>query len=201
MSGRVGLHTGEDMRIETDINRIKELAAQKEDDNWRFRAFLKSCGLSTKELDAVVHRHYEEVSSRIDCCACANCCKTALPEVSSADIKRLASALKTSDNEIIARYLKQTADGDQYTFKRIPCPFLSENRCTVYRARPADCRSFPHLHKKEFSTRLIRVVENCSICPIVFNVYEGLKAELWHSPKGLWSDDYFTEYEEPLDEE
>jgi hypothetical protein len=27
---------------------------------------------------------------------------------------------------------------------------------------------------------LIGVVENYDVCPIVFNVYEQLKAELWH---------------------
>ncbi len=30
-------------------------------------------------------------------------------------------------------------------------------------------------HKEEFASRLIGVINNYSICPIVFNVYEALK--------------------------
>jgi hypothetical protein len=56
-------------------------------------------------------------------------------------------------------------------------------------ARPNDCRLFPHLHKKGFVFRLIQVVENCSICPIVFNVFERLKQELWHKPPGVWDEE------------
>jgi hypothetical protein len=32
-------------------------------------------------------------------------------------------------------------------------------------------------------------MENCSICPIVFNVYEQLKEELWYSGDGRLEDD------------
>ena len=34
-------------------------------------------------------------------------------------------------------------------------------------------------HKKEFTSRLISVIENSSLCPIVYNVYEFAKRELW----------------------
>ena len=63
-------------------------------------------------------------------------------------------------------------------FPNVP-PLLSDNCCTVYDHRPDDCRSYPHLHKDEFVFRLIQAVENCSVCPIVFNVFERLKDELW----------------------
>jgi hypothetical protein len=46
-----------------------------------------------------------------------------------------------------------------------------------------DCRSYPHLHKKDFAHRVIKVIDNCSICPIAFNVFERLKAELWQKWK------------------
>ena len=52
----------------------------------------------------------------------------------------------------------------------------------------ADCRSYPHLHKKEIISRLMGVVFNCSVCPIVFNVYEQMKLELWFG-KGYLEDD------------
>ena len=119
------------MRIETDVNRVRALAADKEDENWEFRTFLKNIDLFPEQVDAIVHRHYEEIAGQIDCCACANCCKTALPDLSSPDIARLARRLNTSDHDIVSRYLKPNEDGDAYTFTSTPCPFLSEGRCTV----------------------------------------------------------------------
>jgi Fe-S-cluster containining protein len=68
----------------------------------------------------------------------------------------------------------------------VPCGFLQEQGCSVYDSRPDDCRSFPHLHKREFRSRLIGVIENCSICPIVYNVFEGLKSDLWRSSRRGW---------------
>jgi hypothetical protein len=43
--------------------------------------------------------------------------------------------------------------------------------------------------ERNFVFRLWGVVENCSICPIVFNVYEQLKGELWHSGDDEFADD------------
>lgn len=171
------------MHIETDIERVRELAEAKEDQNWRFRTFLKSVDLSVKELDSIAHRHYKDIARQIDCGTCANCCKEVSPKLSEEDVTRLASCLGISPSELTAAYLRPTEDGDAYCFRQKPCPFLRNNRCTVYDARPDDCRSFPHLHKDEFVFRLIQVVNNCSVCPIVYNVFERLKEELQHSKR------------------
>ena len=168
---------------ETGIERVRELAEAKEDQNWRFRTFIKGVDLSVKELDSIAHRHYKDIARRIDCSTCANCCKEVSPKLSEADVTRLASCLGISFSELTAAHLRPTEDGDAYCFRQKPCPFLQNNRCTVYDARPDDCRSFPHLHKDEFVFRLIQVVNNCSVCPIVYNVFERLKKELWHSKR------------------
>jgi Fe-S-cluster containining protein len=169
------------MKLQTDPKIVAKLAQACEDANWRFRTFLKGADLEIEELDAIVHREYETVAGQIDCCACSNCCREILPTLDDADVNRLATGLGTTADEIIARYLTRNEDGD-LTFNRRPCPFLSENRCRVYEHRPDTCRSYPHLQKKEFVFRLTQAVSNCSVCPIVFNVYERLKAELWHRP-------------------
>ena len=171
------------MHIETDIERVRELAEAKEDQNWRFRTFLKGVDLSVKELDSIAHRHYKDIARQIDCGTCANCCKEVSPKLSEEDVTRLASCLGISPSELTVAHLRPTEDGDAYYFRQKPCPFLRNNRCTVYDARPNDCRSFPHLHKNEFVFRLIQVVNNCSVCPIVYNVFERLKEELWHSKR------------------
>ena len=167
------------MDIETDIQRITSLAKIKEDENWRFRTFLKSADLSIRKLDSIVREHYEFVAERIDCCTCANCCAVMRPVLSTRDIGRMAGHLQISRKAFISDYLKAADDEPGYVFCRRPCPFLQEKRCVLYDARPEVCRSFPNLHKREFVFRLIQVVENCSVCPIVYNVMEGLKLHLW----------------------
>jgi len=89
------------------------------------------------------------------------------------------------------QFLKKD-DGD-YIFSRLPCPFLYDNICTQYTCRPNDCRSYPHLHKENFVFRLIGVIENYSICPIVFNVYELLKENIWEDSIQSYFDD-FSDY-------
>jgi hypothetical protein len=69
-------------------------------------------------------------------------------------------------------------EAGELLFARTPCPLLDGTRCSVYRDRPKDCRAYPHLHKKQMTTRLLGVLENARVCPIVFNVLERLKAEL-----------------------
>jgi len=169
------------MRIETNIGRVRRLAAEKEEENWRFRSFLKATDLSIEEVDAAVRRLDDEISQQINCMACANCCRSVFPELLRRDIARLARSLRISEEELLAQYLEPTEFGGKHKFKSLPCPFLSGNRCTVYDDRPEDCRSYPHLHKDEFVTRLMGVVSNCSVCPIVYNVFERLKDELWHA--------------------
>ena len=172
------------MRLVTDIKQIEKLAAEKEVQNWRFRCFLKGCGLEVEELDAIVHKLYYAVSAKIDCQTCGHCCRVIHPILNKKDIKRLASHLSMPASEFENTYLVRDEEGDELTFRYTPCPFLSGNSCTVYSARPEDCRSYPHLHKDGFVFRTIGVFSNCSVCPIVYNVYELLKDE-FHS-RGLW---------------
>lgn len=102
------------------------------------------------------------------------------PLLDQEDIKKCCESLQVSVPHFKKKYLKFGKEEGNFVFKEKPCPFLKNNLCSIYSHRPKDCRSFPHLHKKEFVFRLWGVVENCSICPIVFNVYEQLKSELWH---------------------
>lgn len=197
------------MKLQTDPKVVAKLAADREDENWRFRSFLKGVDLDIEERDAIVHRHYEEVSSKIDCCACGNCCREMLPVLSTSDVARLAAGLNLSEAETIDRFLvpqeEEEGETGTLTFNKKPCPLLSGNRCGAYASRPDNCRSFPHLHKEGFVFRLIQVMENCSICPIVFNVFERLKDELWDEQDDVWDEELgwsdFAEPEDPFDSE
>lgn len=191
------------MKLQTDPKVVAKLAAEREERNWCFRLFLKGVDLPIEKLDAIVHRLYEDVASQIDCCACGNCCREVLPVLQTRDVSRLASGLSLPETEVVDRFLVPGEEIETFTFNDKPCPLLSGNRCLSYESRPGDCRSFPHLHKKEFVFRLIQAVENCSICPIVYNVFERLKNELWHSPEHLWDEELdwenFAEQDDPCD--
>jgi hypothetical protein len=167
------------MQIESSIERIRELAERRETSNWAFRCFLKCSSLSISRIDSKVRELYHEVSSQIDCTQCANCCRVVRPVLQAADVKRLARHQSQSVEEFRSRYLEADEEGEGEVFGVLPCPFLRASRCAVYDQRPRDCRSFPHLHKRQFVFRLNQAFSNCSICPIVFNVYEGLKREFW----------------------
>ena len=166
--------------METNVNKIKELSKKKGNENWKFRSFLKGCEIPSERIDSIVHKLYQKISSQIDCKTCANCCKEILPVLDQEDIKKFSKGLGVTTTRFKDQYLVRDKDSKRYVFNKKPCPFLKDNLCLHHAYRPKDCISYPHLHKKDFIFRLISVINNYSICPIVFNVYENLKSEIWH---------------------
>ena len=169
------------MHLETDLKKIREIALRNEEKNMRFRLFLKESDYSSKEIDEVVHRINDEVTAQIDCRECGNCCMKITPILDERDIDRLAKRLEIDKDSLIRKYLKKDKDRD-LVFNSKPCPFLDGKSCSVYSSRPEACRSYPHLHKKDFNYRTLGILANTAICPIVFNVFERVKLELWRRP-------------------
>ena len=169
------------MKFEIDIRRIEKLAAQKADENWKFRNYLKGwCDLSSKEIDTRFKYYYEIVSKEIDCTKCANCCIKLQPLLSLRDVKSMATHLGLSYSLFLEKYIVEDEEEDGFVFNTFPCPLLKDNLCTVYSSRPLECRAYPHLDKKDRIFSMTTVFESCSVCLIVYNVYELLKKELWH---------------------
>lgn len=169
------------MKIETDLQYIEKIGAARDDENWAFRSFLKQSSLGSDELDLIVHRITDEVTAQIDCTTCGNCCKRMKPVLDQEDVSQFSLGLSIPISEFKGKYLQLHPERtEEYTFKGKACPLLKDKRCSNYAYRPKDCHSYPHLHKDNFRSRLFGVLDNYSICPIVFNVYERLKSELWH---------------------
>ena len=66
-------------------------------------------------------------------------------EVSRADIRRLAKFLELTVREFEAKHIVEHPRGGRKRIKAVDktCQFLSPTRrCTVYRARPNDCRGY-----------------------------------------------------------
>lgn len=164
------------MNVETDLERIRKLAEERSDENWEFRTFLKQ--RDEDDVDEQAHRILEDVLAEVDCTTCGNCCVTMEVYVSDADIARLAEHLSIMPDEFRKQYIIQDDHGHA-TLRGKPCVFLEDKRCSVYDARPEDCRDYPHLHKKRFVSRIMGVISDYEICPIAFNVYEGIKDQMW----------------------
>ena len=166
--------------LETDLARIDALARTNWADNWNFRAYLQQ-HVDARAVDREAQAQNAAVAARIDCTTCGNCCREIHPYLRAKDVSRLAKGLGLTNDELRARHLQKADHGDQ-RFCAQPCPMLAGDRCTVYASRPDDCRSYPHLHKHGFMARSVGVIENYRVCPIVFNVYEGLKRAFAYDP-------------------
>jgi Fe-S-cluster containining protein len=78
---------------------------------------------------------------------CGACCTDhddcTVVYLSGGDAQHLARHLGCSDEEFRSRY-SELDDGDPVLKMDGPdCPFLDGPRCTVYPARPVQCRTFP----------------------------------------------------------
>jgi Fe-S-cluster containining protein len=169
---------GEELKVKlvTEPTEVQRLAEQLKDENWAFRNWIKShYGSSDDQLMVVVHRLTADVTAQIDCTACANCCRVLNPSLDQEDRCQLARALDVDVPSLQVTYLRKGRSG-QWELPA-PCPLLDGNLCRVYDARPNPCREYPHLHN-DFRAHSMARINDAFICPIVFNVIEGMKAEL-----------------------
>ena len=166
------------MKIELNLNIIKKNAKIIEDENFEFRSFLK--GQDSGKIDLIVQNLYEKVLENIDCTECGNCCIELETSFQIQEIDRLTKSLNIDKEEFINRSTKTDQYGDPNILylNSKPCQFLKDHKCAIYELRPEECNSYPYLHKDNFISRLLGVIENYEICPIVYNVYELLKLNL-----------------------
>ncbi|HWZ42483.1 MAG TPA: YkgJ family cysteine cluster protein [Candidatus Saccharimonadales bacterium] len=167
-----------------DLVQIRTLAQSKEDENWKFREFLKMrCNLEPDQIDELVFETTRRVWAGIDCTACANCCREVKPSFSEEEVDRVARRLGMERQQFIDIYLERAdaLSDNPWQTRTTPCPFLKNNLCSVYEDRPGDCSGYPYLYKPEFVFRLMGMVERTLTCPIVYEVMEHLKKSLGFS--------------------
>jgi Fe-S-cluster containining protein len=164
--------------IAFDLVQLRQAAEEKTEENWQFRQFLKMAPES-KQIDKRVFAATDRVWSGIDCTTCANCCRVVRPSFSDEEVDRLAGRLGVNREHLIDSWLERTEEVEKpWQTRTTPCPFLKENRCSVYEDRPADCMGYPHLYEPDFASRTIGMIDRTSTCPIVFEVMEDLKKSL-----------------------
>jgi Fe-S-cluster containining protein len=164
-----------------DLVQIRQKAESKEDENFRFRRFLKTkCNLKPDEIDRRVFAATRHVWAGIDCTKCANCCREVKPTFREEEVDRLAGRLAMTREQFIETYLERSEPDCEapWTTRTTPCPFLKDNLCSVYEDRPADCSRYPYLYEPDFVFRTLGMIDRTFTCPIVYDVLEELKKSL-----------------------
>jgi uncharacterized protein len=142
----------------------------------QFKSFLDRADRN-KVLKLLPELH-EEAFTKVDCLECAACCRNYSPRFKTPDIKRLSKYLGLKESRFIETYLKVDEDGD-FVVKSSPCPFLgTDNKCSVYEARPSDCSRFPYTDEDVIIRRKAITLKNASFCPATFYVLERLTREI-----------------------
>jgi uncharacterized protein len=89
----------------------------------------------------------ERGTENSSCVRCSSCCRwPGHVLLTDADIARLALALGLAEPELIDRYTVLAANRAQLSLadrEGRECVFLQGNACSVYEARPDQCRDFP----------------------------------------------------------
>jgi Fe-S-cluster containining protein len=166
-----------------DIPTIQRLAAKFEDENWDFRTYVRNrFSFNDPRLNGPVHEIAERIAGQIDCTKCANCCKTLEVAITKQECKRIADHLGTGHRAFMEKYI--TAIDGGFVMKSKPCPFLVDDKCSVYAVRPQSCRDYPYLEKVDFRARLIIFIQNTGVCPIVYNASVEIKPKVGYIPRG-----------------
>lgn len=82
------------------------------------------------------------------CTECGNCCSdtSGYVELTEDEAENIAGFLKLPEADFLEKYVELQDKGSTFQLKSHQngdCIFLVENRCTIYPARPLQCRTFP----------------------------------------------------------
>lgn len=112
----------------------------------------------------------------LDSCA-GKCCKgtpeTGYVFLSESDRERLAEHLDLSVDEFELRHCKRNVQGHFHLNKVGECKFLTSGKCSVYEARPTQCRTYPF-----WSSNLIAWKDTAAFCPGVGIGQQWTKEEI-----------------------
>ena len=151
---------------------VAAAANRREDENIRFRSFLKNRADSDK-LDEQFLALHNELFANYDCRKCNNCCREYSTILQEEEIGAIAAYLGMSKQELVEKHLAQTNEG--YEIKA-PCGFLKENgECAIQACKPGECLGFPYTNKPERLFSLYGVLEFAGVCPVVYEILERLK--------------------------
>ena len=156
-------------------------AERMEESNYKFRTYLKAHADEDK-LDMQFLDLHNELFAGYDCGKCRNCCREYAATLSEEDIGKIAAFLQMSRDDFVSEYTEDSEGGHE--FKEVPCRFLSaDNACKIESCKPRSCVEYPYTNKPERLFSLLGIVASASVCPVVFEIIERLKAIYGFRPR------------------
>lgn len=155
--------------------KVQVVAKQKENENHKFRRYLKMHA-DEYELDKQFVELHKELFAQYDCSQCRNCCKMYHGNIPKEDLEKDAKHLNISQEQLIDFFLEKNEYKTSYQTKHMPCDFLDENgNCKLGDCRPDSCKKYPYTNEPERLWSLLSVLNAVEVCPVAFEIYERLK--------------------------
>ena len=151
-------------------------AKKKENENLRFRTFLK-CNADEEELDRQFAELHAELFEKYDCSRCRNCCKSYHAEFMPHEVQKATEYLEMDEEDFIQTYLSKNEIEDKYESHNAPCDFLQKNGdCVLKERKPESCKKYPYTDQPERMHSLLGVLNIITVCPVAYEIWERLKA-------------------------
>lgn len=158
-------------------DKVQVEAERKEDENYKFRAYLKNHA-DEDELDRQFLVLHKELFADYDCSKCRNCCKMYKGSIPAEDVEKDAEYLGITVEQFVDFFLERAEHDIGYHTKHKPCDFLMEDgNCRLGDCRPESCKKYPYTDQPERLLSLLGFLDIVSICPVAFEIYECLKKE------------------------
>jgi Fe-S-cluster containining protein len=162
--------------VVTDLAEVFRLGSAKAEENLAFRRYLRARHYSETPFQVLA----SELQQRMNCTACANCCRYSIVPVTKPEIESIAQHLRITPLEAVRLYT--VPDPGAPALRNLlssseGCVFLDGNLCMVYEARPETCRKFPHIAAGTHSlgSRPASLAHWAALCPIIYNALEIYK--------------------------
>lgn len=155
---------------------VPAAAAKQEEENLRFRTFLK-IHAEPDELDRQFLELHRELFAGYDCCKCSNCCRSYSTVLSEREIVDISAYLGLTRQKFLEDYLIRDQNGLELP---APCRFLYANgKCRIQDCKPEECRGFPYTDRPGRLSSMYSVLSDAEVCPVVFEMLKRLK-EMYH---------------------
>lgn len=164
----------------TDLDQIKQLAAEHHDDFEVMRYMLEADDIDDGTLDRIVDQIAAPIVAAVDCTQCANCCRSLDVYLTEQDAQWLTEGLSLTTEETVAQYIDRESASEVQEwgkFRACPCAFLKGNLCSIYAHRPESCRTYPAF-TPDFRWTLADTIAGASLCPIIYNVLTAVQAQI-----------------------
>ena len=96
-----------------------------------------------------------------DCSTCGLCCKDEELTIKELDVNKISRNLQLDKKSFLDQYTHYNP-ATKETIMNMPCPFLNENRCTIYPVRPEICRNYPIFILEEEGLVIFSEIEACA---------------------------------------